>query len=208
MEKKLPDDENIEKSTDDVNIEKTVEELQAELAKAKGIQEDKHNFALKTESEKKKLVEELETFKEAERLREEKKLEEAWEFETLKASLSKEKELYKSRTEEVETNNTKLAEENSALITMFEDSILAKLPEDKREWVKTVVKAYKWKERIDQLENLVKMMWVEASPSTFWGDIKAKKPKELSTIESLEEKVMNKTATWAEMNEYKSLINK
>lgn len=190
MPDKRSDELDIETKQDEnhseVITEKTIEDYKAELEKAKQIQEDKHNFALKSESEKKEALERLAKYENAERELEEKRLLEAWEFETLRNSFTSENELYKTQLEELTAQNEKYKAENESYLTKFESSILDKIPEDKREQAKLVVGAYTGQEKLTQLENLVKILWV--TETSFWWKPVVGKQKATSRVDELKAK--------------------
>ena len=184
--KETPSKENAEKSKYEW---KTPEELIQEIEKLNKVKEDKHNFALKSEDEKKQALEELEKYRQKEAEEERLKKEAEGKYQELIQEAQSQSEAKKAEEELLKSELEKLRAENTAFIEDMEAKALAQIPEDKRETVNSIVSAYTGKEKIDKITELVTAFGGTVS---FGGtpDVKKNKPgNEKQTLEAeLQEK--------------------
>ena len=175
--------DNVEETTK--NEEKTVDELKAELDKKSKVAEDKHNFALKTETEKKELLERLSKYEEAEKIAELKKQEDAWEYEEIKKNLSAQAEAEKLRAEQLETEITELRAEKLARQERDYETTLSKLPEDKQAFYKEKLADKSVEDKAEILGLIVSQF----APSESFGKVPETKVKKTGQLEELQAKL-------------------
>lgn len=141
--------------------ELSIEELRAMVEKKEKIANDKHNFALSTETKlkeaensNKELLEKLKAYEDAEKAKADKELEDKGEYATLKAKIESERdELLDKYTIEA-ASRKRLEDEIKELNDLMVSQALEKIPEDKREWAEELTTAYNGKSKVDMLKKI------------------------------------------------------